>query len=102
MNIQITSRKFRAKDTLKDYIQGELLSLQKFHDNILDADVVLSFTHLKDSIKTAEINLKIPGKILTVTETTENFEKSIGSAIGKLERQLKKVKAKRISRKKVK
>ncbi len=100
MNIQITSRKFRAKDTLKDFIKNEVKSLSKFYDDIIDVNVVLSFTHLKDSIKTAEIVLQVPGKTLSVIESTEEFEKSIVSAVNKIAVQLKKIKTKRIAKKK--
>jgi putative sigma-54 modulation protein len=102
MNIQITARKFRAKDSLKDFIRGEIKSLEKFNDEIIDVSVILSYTHLKDSIKDVEIVLQIPGKVLNVKESSDEFEKSIGGAVEKLARQLKKVKAKRTTRKKVK
>ncbi len=95
MNINITSRKFKAKDSLKSYISAEVKNLQKFSSDILDADVTLHFTHLKDSIKTAEIKLKLPRKTLMVTESSEEFSKSISSAANKLARQLKKLKSKR-------
>lgn len=98
MNIQITSRKFRAKDSLKQFINKELQSLEKYNDEILEANVVLSYTHLKDSIKTAEIIIKIPGKVLSVTETTEEYSKSVNLAVEKLIRQLKKEKTKKIAK----
>ncbi len=100
MNIQITSRKFRAKDSLKDYIKEEIKGLERFNDQILDVNVVLSFTHQTDSIKTAELTLKIPGKIISVSHESDEFEKSVGGALEKVIRQLKKIKTKRISRKK--
>jgi len=102
MNIQITSRKFRAKDSLKDFIRDEIKSLSKFYDDILDVNVVLSFTHTKDSIKTAELVLQVPGKTITVEESSEEFEKSINTAIEKIKIQLKKLKTKRIAKKKEK
>ncbi len=98
MNIQITSRKFRAKDSLKEFITGELKRLERFSDNIMDVNVVLSFTHMKDSIKEVEIVLQLPGKILTVSESSEDFFKSVGLSIEKLERQLKKIKDKRLAK----
>jgi putative sigma-54 modulation protein len=98
MNIQITSRKFKAKDTLKDFIHDEIKSLEKFYDRIQDVNVVLNFTHLKDSIKTAEITLKIPGKTLKVSGSSEEFEKSITIGVEKIRTQLRKIKTKRISR----
>lgn len=98
MNINITSRKFKAKETLKEFINKEAKSLEKYNDGILDIDVVLSYIHEKDSIKTAEIIVKIPGKILTVSEDSEEFSKSVSIALDKLKRQLKKEKSKRISK----
>lgn len=98
MNLQITARKFRAKDSLKEFIADQVKSLEKFHDSILETNVILSFTHLKDSIKTTEIIAKVPGKILTVTESSEDFEKSTSLAIDKLVRQLKKEKTKKLVR----
>lgn len=98
MNIQITSRKFRAKDSLKQFINKELKGLEKYNDDILEANVILSYTHLKDSIKTAEIIIKIPGKVLSVSENSDEYTKSVSIAVEKLIRQLKKIKTKRISK----
>lgn len=100
MNIQITSRKFRAKDSLKDFIKGEIKSLERFNDQILDVNVILSFTHLKYSIKTVEIILQVPSKTISVTTSSSEFEKSVSQAIDKIEGQLRKIKTKRIARKK--
>lgn len=98
MNIQITSRKFKAKDSLKDFIKEELTNLGKFSESILEANVILSFTHPKESIKTAEINLSLPGNILNVSESSEDFGKSVSLAVAKLERQLKKLKTKKLAK----
>ena len=100
MNIRITSRKFKAKQSLKDFIKEEIRSLEKFEDRILDANVVLSFTHSKDSIKSAEIVLSLPGKIISVTESSDDFEKSASIAVQKIRKQISKLKTKRIIRKK--
>jgi len=98
MNIQITSRKFKAKDSLKDFIKDEVKALEKFNDDILDVNVVLSFTHPKDSIKIAEVIVKLPGKSITIENSSDTFEKSVCSAIEKIKTQLKKIKTKRIVR----
>ena len=98
MNINITARKFKAHDTLKDYINGEISSLEKFNDDIMDVDVILSFQNSKDSIKTAEIILQVPGQTLTATETTDDFKKSVGASVEKIARQLEKLKTKRTAR----
>lgn len=98
MNVQITSRKFKAKDSLKNEITEQLQSLKKFNDDILDANVILSYTHQKDSIKNVEINLAVPGKVLTAEESSDEYGKALNKTITKLERQLKKLKSKKISR----
>ena len=101
MNIKITSRKFKAKDSLKEFIEAEINSLEKIADDILDVDVILSFQNHKDSIKEAEIIIKIPHKILKATEVSDDFKKSVVLAVNKLERQLKRIKTKRIDNKRV-
>ena len=98
MNINITSRKFKAKDSLKEFVNNEVKALEKYFDGIIDIDVVLSYIHEKDSIKTAEVIVNIPGKSLTITEDSEGFEKSISTCVDKMKRVLKKEKSKRISK----
>lgn len=98
MNINITSRKFRANNTLKEFITDEINSLEKYNDSILDVDVILSYIHEKDSIKTAEIIVKLPGKTINISEDSEEFPKSINLGIDKLKRQLKKEKQKRMAK----
>ena len=100
MNIRITSRKFKAKDSLKDFIKQEIKSLERFNDQIMSCNVILSFTHIKDSIKTAELIVKVPGNIITVSVSSAEFEKSITIAVDKLVKQLVKIKTKHLPRKK--
>lgn len=95
MDIHITSRKFKTKDSLKEAITSKLKSLEKYNDDILDADVTLNFTHIKDSIKTAEIKLNLPRKTLFAAESSEDFQKSVNGAVDKLARQLKEAKSRK-------
>jgi len=99
MDIQITSRKFRAKDSLRDFINKKVKSLEKYNSEILDANIVLSYTRQSDSIKHADIVLQVPGKTLSVSEESEDFNISIDNAVDKLQRQLKKLKTKQIAKK---
>ena len=98
MNLQITSRKFRAKNSLKDFIREGVKVLEKYNDEIISVDVILSFTHLKDSIKTAEIKLSVPKKIITVASDSDEFEKSVTLSVEKIRKQLRKLKTKRLIR----
>lgn len=96
MNIKITARKFKAHDTLKEYIKDSLSSLERYNDSIIDTDVILSFQNQKDSIKIAEILLKVPGTILKAQAESDEFQKSVNMATEKLIRQLRKLKTKTI------
>lgn len=99
MNIQITARKFKAHPTLKDFIEGEISSLNKFNDDIIDADVILSFQNNQNSVKKAEIILNIPGQTITATDQTEDFKTSVTSATEKLKKQLVTIKSKKVAKK---
>lgn len=94
MNITITSRKFKAREELKQFITDEIQTLSRFHDDILDAEVILSFQNPKDSIKEVELIVKVPGHVLKATEGSEEFEKSTRAVAEKMIRQLKKIKDK--------
>lgn len=98
MNINITARKFKAHDTLKEFINGEINALEKFNDEIMDVDVILSYQNSKESIKTAEIVLQVPGQTLTATDSTDDFKKSIAASVEKISRQLEKLKTKKTAR----
>ncbi|HAB54188.1 MAG: ribosomal subunit interface protein [Ignavibacteria bacterium RIFOXYB2_FULL_35_12] len=98
MNIIITSRKFKARDILKDFITTEVKSLQKYYDRILSADVILSYQNSRDSIKIAEIILQVPGQTLTATEESDEYKKAVSAAVEKLSRQLSKRKSKKTAR----
>jgi putative sigma-54 modulation protein len=101
MNISITARKFKAHDTLKEYISGEVASLEKYIDNILNVDVILSYLNSKENVKTAEIILQVPGQTLKAEEKSDDFKKSVAASVEKLSRQLQKLKSKKISHKPV-
>lgn len=99
MNIQITSRKFRAKDSLNNFIKDEVQGLSKFNSEIMDANVVLSFLHSNNSIKSAEIVVHVPGKVFKADENSDDFRKSVSMASEKIARQLKKLKTRRLAKK---
>jgi putative sigma-54 modulation protein len=100
MNILITARKFKARDSLKEFIQDEVSALERYNDKISSAEVILSYQGNKDSIKTVEIILRIPGQTLTAAEMSDDYKKSTNAAIEKLQRQLEKIKTKRFERNK--
>ncbi len=94
MKINITARHFRAKESTQDFIKARLESLEKYNENILHADVILSYDKPPADTKYCEIIIKLKNKLLTATESAVDFEKAIDLAAGKIEIQLYKVKDK--------
>ncbi len=92
MNVRITARKFKASDSLKEFIDSEVKSLEKYFDQILDGEVILSYIHPKESIKKAEIILNIPKRVVKAESESDDFKKSVSAAVEKCKRQLKKIK----------
>lgn len=101
MNVQVTARRFKAHDSLREYAQSEVSKLERYYDNIIGGDVILSFEKPRDSVKTAEISLSVFGKKMLAKESSDDFIKSIGLAIEKLERQLKRYKTKKRDKKRI-
>lgn len=98
MNISITARKFKAHQTLKKHIEDEVNSLKKYNDDIMNAEIIMSYHNAKDSLKISEIILQVPGQILKASEESDDFAKSVSASVEKLGRQLVKLKSKKISR----
>jgi putative sigma-54 modulation protein len=98
MNIIITARKFKAHPSLKEYINDEISSLTKFHDDILSAEIILSYLNNTKSTKTSEIIVHVPGQTLTAIEQSDDFKKSVNASNEKIIRQLRKLKTKRVAR----
>lgn len=99
MNVQVTARRFKAHDSLKEYAVKEIKKLEKFSGDINKADLILSYERAHESVKTAEIVLHLNGYSLLAKESTDDFKKSIDLAVVKLERQLGKLKTKTIEKK---
>lgn len=94
MDIHFTARKFRAHKDVRDHAIEEVRKLDKYYDGIVRGDVILSYERSVASVKKAEINLHVYGTVLSARECSDDFHKSIGLAVEKLERQLSKYKSK--------
>ena len=94
IKVNITSRHFKAHETLQDYVKSQIESLTKYQEEILHADAILSFEKSIHSVKNCEIILKLKDKIFTSKESTDDFIKSVDRALDKIEAQLLKYKDK--------
>jgi putative sigma-54 modulation protein len=91
MNINITARRFKTRDSYKTQIHEKMEKLKRFYDGVLKCDVVLDH---RDKIQIAEFRLRVHKKTLIATHESDLMLKSIDLAIDDLEGQLKKYKNK--------
>jgi len=94
MNIKVTSRHFKSHDSLTEYAKNSIEELSHFYDGIIKAEVIFSFEKARNSVKIAELTLTVYGTLLTGVGKSEDFEKSVDLAIGKIKTRLKKYKEK--------
>lgn len=94
MKINITARHFKARDSLQNYTNEKIELLEKYSEDILFADVVLSFDKPPANNKHCEILIKLRDKMLTTKETSDEFTKAVDKAVEKIDKQLYKYKDK--------
>jgi putative sigma-54 modulation protein len=92
MTITVTSRHFKAHQTLVDYAEDAVRSLSRYYDGIIKCEVILSFQKTKKSTKIAEVIVSVYRHKIMAEGRTEDFLKSIDSAVDKALVQLKKFK----------
>ncbi len=98
MKINVTSRHFKAHQSIVEYAEQEVSKLDHFYDGIIKCDVILSYEKPRNSLKIAEIKVAVYGNTLTSVAKTDDYSKSIDVAVEKVLVQLKKYKAKLRSR----
>jgi len=95
-NIKIHTVQFTADQKLLDFIDKKMEKLNKYFDNIQNADVYLKLDskaqHIKD--KTVEVRVNIPGNQLFASTSDKQFESAADESIDNIRRQLKRYKDK--------
>ena len=91
MNFTITARHFKLPDDLRMYIEEKSNKLNRFHDNILGAEVILGWEKQKRYV---ELKINVNNKPIILKEMSEDLRKSFDLVMDKAERQLKRHKAK--------
>jgi putative sigma-54 modulation protein len=87
MNISITARHFKARESYKTLIHERLEKLKRYYEGNMHCDVVLDY---RNKIQIAEFRLRVKDKTLIAAKETDKMTKSIDLAIDDLEDQLKK------------
>lgn len=99
MKINITARHFRAKASTQTFIKERISELDKYNENIIHTDVILSYDKPPADTKYCEVIIKLKEKTLTAKESAADFEKAIEFAINKIETRLYKLKDKQKTKK---
>ncbi len=95
MKINVKSVRFKADQKLEDFIEKKLQKFFGFHEQILDADVVLKLDNNETrENKIAEIRLMLKGEELFAKKESKAFEESVDQAIDALKKQIGKYKEK--------
>ena len=95
MKVNVKSVRFRADQKLEDFIERKLQKFFGFHEQILDADVVLKLDNNETrENKIAEIRLALKGEELFAKKQSKAFEESVDQAIDALKKQIDKYKGK--------
>ena len=95
MKVQMRGKNIEVTVALKEYVEKRLGKLEKYIDNLGDAQVTLTVE--KDSHR-IEVTIPINGMILRGEEATADMYASIDMVVEKLEKQIEKHKGKLVKR----
>ena len=91
MQVSITGRHVELTEPLKDYVNEKLGHLKHSFDHVVDVHVVLG---VEKHRQRSEINITANGVVLHAKAETDDMYASIDSVVDKLNRQLKRYRAK--------
>ncbi len=97
MIINIKATGIEMTDSIKNYAEDKIAALEKFFDNIIQADIDVGMRnhhHNKGKIYYAEVNLQIPRKIIRVVKDSEDLYKAIDKVRDHLKVEFEKIKGK--------
>lgn len=91
MNLNITARRFKLKDDLRDYVKEKVGKLNRYYDGIIKIEVILGWEKL---MRITELKINVNGKQIVIKEASDELRKSFDLALDRAERQLKRYKSK--------
>lgn len=95
MKVSVQSVNFNIDKELVNFIEKKINNLEKFHDNILGAEVSLKVqkTSEKEN-KISELRIVLPGNDILIKKQSKTFEEGISLSVDAIKRQLLKRKEK--------
>lgn len=90
LNVSITARRFDLTDQHKEYVEKRLKHLKRFFETIMDVHVTLQKEKHREI---AEVTIQVNGVMMHGEEETRDIFSSIDLVVDKIEKQIKKYKA---------
>ena len=94
MEIKVQSIKFDADQKLIDYINRKVSKVEKFYEDVVRCEVLLSLLPDFDN-KNVKVRVLIPGSEVVVERNSDTFEEAVTECVGILKEKLVSVKEKR-------
>lgn len=94
MKTTFTARHFDPSKELHEYAENAVQKLDQFYDRILTCDIILEPVPDDDTPQQAELNVKVPQKLINAKEQASSYEQAINMVVDTVARQLKKYKKK--------
>jgi len=94
MKTTFTARHFDASRDLQQYSIDAVQKLEQFFDKIIVCDVVLQPGQDDENPYRAELNVKVPRKLLNVSEEAPSYEQAMNNAVDTAIRRIRKYKTK--------
>jgi len=94
MKTTFTARHFQSSPELKEFSLSAVEKLDQFFDKIIVCDIVLRPGNDDENPSIAELNVKVPKKLINVSEKAPSYEQAIGNAVDTAVRQIRKYKTK--------
>lgn len=97
MKTTFTARHFDASEDLKQYSLDAVQKIDQYYDRIIACDIVLQPGPDDENPQEAELNVKVPQKLLNAKEQASSYEQAMNMVVDNIIRQLKKYKDKRFA-----
>ncbi|HKL19908.1 MAG TPA: ribosome-associated translation inhibitor RaiA [Halalkalibaculum sp.] len=97
MKTTFTARHFDASKELHSYAVDAVQKLDQFYDRIVICDIILQPVSDDENPQQAELNVKVPQKLINAKEKAASYEKAINNVVENVSHQLKKYKDKNLA-----
>src|SRR5690625_333416 len=95
---EIVGRNIDITEAMRSYAEEKLAKLPRFHDQVLDAKITMTYNQGRAAPATVEVQVNVPGGLVRAEESGEDTYAAIDQVVDKLQRQLKRFKGRQLAR----